>query len=415
MERIIESCEVSKVCYENLEDWVRVKVQRFIQRVLEEEVSAFLGRERYERKALVDGRRGYRNGYGKPRRLALKTGTIVIRRPRLRGLVERFVSRILPLFRRRTKELGEALLGMYLHGLSQGDFELALRGLLGDSAPLSPASLQRLKRVWREEYERWRREGLKGLEPVYLWADGLYVKAGLERDKAAILVVIVALKDGSKRVVAVESGYRESELSWGDVLRRLKERGLQAPRLVIADGNLGIWGALRDVWPEPEVKEQRCWNHKILNVLDKLPRRVQSEAKRRLLALPYAETREECERKKAEFERDFCDYPLACTTLNRDWERMVTFYDFPKEHWRHIRTTNVIESPFLAVRLRTNVARRFKRVENAVALIWRVLMVAESRFHRLGAPHLLSAVQQGAVFRNGKMMLGLARETGATA
>lgn len=413
MKSISKNSEESKVCYEYLEEWVRMKVQEFIQEILEEEVSAFLGREPYERSKCGDKKKGYRNGYGKRRKLSLKTGTIVVRRPRLRNLEERFESRIIPLFKRRTEEVGEAVLELYLHGLSQGDFELALRSVLGESAPLSSASIQRLKAKWQKEYEEWREEDLSELEPVYLWADGLYVKAGLGKDKAALLIVIVALKDGRKKIVAVESGYRESVSSWADVLRSLKERGLRAPCLVIADGNLGIWGAVREVWPE--VKEQRCWNHKILNVLDKLPKRVQAEAREYLLEIPYAGSREESERLKARFEREFKEYPEACKALERDWEMMMTFYDFPKEHWKHIRTTNVIESPFSSVRLRTKVARRFGKVGNAVAMIWKVLMVAESRFRKLNAPHLLSEVWQGVRFVNGERVVKLEEERRATA
>lgn len=244
--------------------------------MLKEEVEMLLGRSRYERKKLVDAK-GYRNGYGKPRKLSLKTGTIVVKCPHIRGLEERFESRLLPLFKRRTKEVGELLLELYLHGLSKGDFELALRGLLGEGAPLSAASLQRLKIKWEAEYEAWRESSLSHLEPVYLWADGLDVKAGIEKDKAAILVVFAALKDGTKKVLALESGFRESISSWADALRSLKRRGLKAPCLVVADGHLGIWGALAQIFPE--AKEQRCSNHKILNVLDKLPKRLHPKAR----------------------------------------------------------------------------------------------------------------------------------------
>jgi transposase-like protein len=290
---------------------------------------------------------------------------------------------------------------LYLHGLSMGDFELALRGLLGDGAPLSESSIQRLKSKWEVEYEAWRNEDLSGLEPVYLWADGVYVKAGIGKDKAALLVVIAVMKDGTKRVLAVESGYRESIASWAGVLRSLRDRGLPAPRLQVADGNLGIWGALADVWPE--VREQRCWNHKIINVLDSLPKRLQPEAKEYLCKIPYADSRAECERLKEQFGKRFgINYPKTWATLEKDWERMVTFYDFPREHWRHIRTTNIVESPFSAVRLRTGAARRFKKVANATALIWKVLMVTEKRFRKLNAPHLLNEVYEGTEYKDGK-------------
>ncbi len=269
--------------WEGLEGLVREKAQEMIQQILEEEVTELLGREKSERKAAVDGRPGYRNGYGKPRRLSLSSGTITLRRPRVRGLEERFESRVLPLFARRTKEIGEMLPALYLHGLAEGDFELALRGLLGEGAPLSKSSIRRLRAVWTTEFETWSKRSLTDREVVYIWADGIYVKAGLERDKVALLVVIGAMSGGTKEVLAVVSGYRESTESWAGVFRDLKARGLQAPRLLMADGNAAIWGAAREVWPEAE--EQRCWNHKMRNVLDRLPKREQLEAKDLLRAI----------------------------------------------------------------------------------------------------------------------------------
>lgn len=229
--------------WDRLEDFARAHIQRFIQGLLEEEVTELLGREKSVRRAAVDASPGSRNGHGKPRRLALTIGTITVRRPRVRGLAERFVSRVLPLFRRRTKQVGELLPRVYLHGLALGDFELALRGLLGDAAPLSPASLARLKAQWQLEYEAWRQQRLDDLEVAYVWADGLYVKAGLEDTKAALLVMIGALMDGRQVVLAVESGQRESKESWGAVLRALRARGLKPWRCTVADGHLGIWAA----------------------------------------------------------------------------------------------------------------------------------------------------------------------------
>jgi transposase-like protein len=228
MRKVSTTCSRESIPeFEHLEEWARLKVQGFIQDLLEEEVEVLLGRSRYERSKAVDSENGYRNGYGKPRRISLKTWTVEVKRPRVRNLEERFESRILPLFQRRTKEVGDLLPELYLHGLSQGDFELALRGVLGEGAPLSASSIQRLKAKWEVEYEIWKEEDLSELEPVYLWADG-------------------------------------------------------------------IWGALAIVYPLS--KEQRCWNHKITNVLDKLPKKVQPEAKEYLCCLPYAQTRAECER-----------------------------------------------------------------------------------------------------------------------
>jgi putative transposase len=272
-EQSILGATESRPVWESLETFARQGIQRLLQQLLEEEVEQVLGRARYERRDGMDATPGYRNGFGKPRRLSAMAGTITVRRPRVRGLEARFESRLLPLFKRRTEQVGRLLPELYLHGLAQGDFDLALRGLLGEAAPLSAPSIARLKAGCQAEYEMWKRRRLDDLEPVYVWADGIYVKAGLEKDKAAMLVVIAALRDGRKIVLAVESGYRESTESWAALLRDLKARGLRAPRLLIADGHLGIWGAVGSVFPT--VREQRCWNHHLVNVLDTLPKTLQ--------------------------------------------------------------------------------------------------------------------------------------------
>ena len=395
--------------WDALEEWLRGEIGNRIQSVIEEEVSQFLGREWYERRSAVDACAGYRNGYGKPRRLSTSCGTIQIRRPRVRNLEERFESRILPLFARRTKEVGQLLPELYLHGLSQGDFELALRGLLGEGAPLSPASIARLRAKWVVEHQDWKERRLDGRELVYAWADGIYVKAGLEKDKACLLVVIGAMSDGRKEVLALTPGYRESTESWLEVLRDLRDRGLEQPILIAADGNMGIWAAVDQIWPES--KQQRCWNHKIINVLDKIPKRAQVEARALLVQIPYADTRQEAERLQKRFAARYrSQFPNAVDALERDWDRMITFYDLPKEHWKHLRTTNIVESPFASVRLRTNASKRYKKVANATALIWRTLMVAETRFRKLDAPDLLKDVyarkqyQDGIVIRLGNTM-----------
>jgi putative transposase len=412
-EKSTESVATSSPTWETLEAFARQSMQHFLQRMLEEEVDGLLGRGRYERRAAVDGGAGYRNGLGKPRRLSLSSGTITLQRPRVRGLSERFESRLLPAFKRRTEEVGRLLPELYLHGLAQGDFDLALRGLLGAGAPLSAPSIARLKAGWQAEYEVWKTRSVADLEVVYLWVDGVYVKAGLEKDKAAILVVLAALRDGRKVILAVESGYRESTESWAALLRDLKRRGLQVPKLVIGDGHLGIWGALAAVFPE--AAEQRCWNHRLLNILDKLPLTRQAEARSLLTKIPYAETREEADRQKRVFQA-WCakrGHAEAGRALDRDWERMVTFYQFPREHWKHLRTSNPVESPFAAVRLRTAAAKRFKKVENATAVIWKTLLIAEKTFRRLDAPELLADVASGVIYVNGVRAVN--RRTEATA
>ena len=290
---------------------------------------------------------------------------------------------------------------LYLHGLSEGDFDLALRGLLGDDAPVSAATVARLKDKWNIELSQWRSRRLDDLEVVYIWVDGVYVKAGLEREKAAVLVVIAALSDGSKQVLRADPGYRESVESWSETLRSIRSRGMNCPRLVVGDGHLGIWGALRNVYPESD--EQRCWNHKLLNVLDRLPKRDQAQAKMMLKRIPYAETKRESERLRKLFSQWCAErgHESASETLERDWERMVAFYDYPWEHWQHLRTTNPVESPFASLRLRTDAAKRYKRVDRAIAVIWKMLVVVEQRFRRLNAPELMKDVYSGEKYEDG--------------
>ena len=379
----------SIVVWDNLEEWVRRKVQGFIQSLLEEEVTELLGREKSERRQAVDSLPVYRNGHGKARWVTLGCGTITVHRPRVRGLEQRFESRVLPMFARRSPEVNKLIPQLYLHGLALGDFDLALRGLLGEAAPVSASTVARLKDGWQAEREEWKKRPLDGMEVLFMWADGVYVKAGLEKDKAVLLVMVGGLTDGRKVILAVEPGYRESTESWSGVLRDLRERGMNCPRLVVGDGNLGIWGALSNVYPD--AAEQRCWNHKIVNVLDKLPKKVQPQAKRRLQDIAYAESRPEAEEKRDLF-LAWCrkeGQRAAGDTLVRDWERMVSFYQFPKEHWKHLRTSNVVESPFAALRLRTDAAKRYRKVGNATAVIWKMLMLAERRFRRLNAPEKL--------------------------
>jgi len=401
-EKSTEKVAESRVAWENLETFARLEIQGWVQRLMEEEINELLGRRKSERRDAVDPVAGSRNGYGKPRKLALSSGTICIRRPRVRGLEERFESRILPAFKRRTEQLGELLPSLYLHGLAEGDFDLALRGLLGDAAPLSASSIARLKESWQAEYEAWKSRSLGGIEVVYLWADGIYVKAGLEKDKAAILVMVAGLRDGTKVILAVESGHRESVEAWSSMLRDLQKRGMNCPRLVIGDGHLGLWGALANVFPE--AKEQRCWNHRIVNILDKVSKKEQRQAKLILTTIPYAPTKEEAERLKGKFQ-NWCrkkGFTDAAKLIDRDWERMVTFFEFPQEHWKHLRTTNPVESPFAAVRLRTTAAKRYKKVENATAVMWKTLLLAEHHsFRKLNAPELLADVANGVAYVNG--------------
>ena len=384
------------IAWETLEEFIRLEIQSQVQELLEAEVAEHLGRERYQRRA---GRqKGYRNGYGKPRKVSLSCGTIEVKRPRVRDLEERFESRILPMFARQSTKVRAVLPELYLEGLALRDFDRALRGLLGDGAPLSPSTIARLKQHWVEQFGAWRREPIDE-EIVYLWADGVYVRAGLEKDKAAVLVVIGVSTDGIKRILAVEPGYRESTESWETVLWNLTRRGMNVPKAVIADGGQGLWAAIGKLgWP---CKELRCWSHKQRNVLDVLPERERDSATKLLRQIPQSETLEEAVRWRNSFLDEYEAYPRACDRLLDDWERMVAFYELPKEHWRGIRTTNVVESPFQVVRLRTSAARRFKRVDNATAVIWKLLMIAEANFKTYFAAHLLEDVAAGQEYVNG--------------
>lgn len=396
-----ESTVASSPTWERLETYLRGRMREWLQDLLDAEVDELLGRRKSARRKAVDSAPGYRSGHGKPRRLTLCNGTVTVRRPRVRGLQQRFESRLLPLFARRTPEVNALLPELYLHGLALGDFDLALRGLLGEDAPLSAATVGRLKERWHAEQAQWASRRLDTLEVVYLWVDGVYVKAGLEKEKAAVLVVLAALSDGRKELVTLVPGHRESTAAWSEVLRDLKARGMQAPKLVVGDGHLGIWAGLRNVYPEAQ--EQRCWNHRIINALDKVPTTRQAQARLQLTQIPYAETAEAAERLKAVYQH-WCrtqGLEAAATVLDRDWDRMLTFYQFPKAHWGHLRTSNPIESPFAALRLRTDAAKRFKKVENATAVIWKMLLVAQQRFRRLNAPELMMEVYHGAEYVNG--------------
>ena len=309
----------SRAHWEDLEEWVRGQIQGLIQELLEEEITELLGRA----KSAPRLNPGRRPGLPEWVRQAAEADAELwddpgVRRPRVRNVEERFERRVLPLFARKSKKVADLIPELYLHGLAEGDFDLALRGLLGDEARVSASTVARLKEKWHAELAEWRQRPLDDLEVVYMWVDGVY-KAGLEKEKAAILVVRAALSDGSKVVVSAMPGYRESTESWSEVLRGLKERGLECPRLVIGDGHLGIWGALRNVYRE--AAEQRCWNHKILNVLDKLPKREHAQAKLLLCRIPYSQSRKEAERLRSIFST-WCHeraHQAASEALERDW------------------------------------------------------------------------------------------------
>jgi transposase-like protein len=394
--------DVGDIIRRTLEAAAQEGARRMIEQVLAAEVDDFLGRPRYAR----GGREtGYRNGYARARHIGIGTWSVVVRAPRVSHLPKGcrpFESDILPKGRNLTHETQRLFARLYLEGLSSGDFEPAFRELMGEEAPLSASTIIRLKGEWQADYERFR--GCPLTERyLYLWADGIWLGAGPEPEKSCLLVVIGARADGEKELLAMELGYRESTESWADVLRGLHERGLlEAPLLAVGDGALGLWAALREVFPA--TAHQRCWNHKAMNVRDKLPKRLQPVVRGRLQAIWRAATREEAEAHRdvtvawleAEGQAD------AAATLLRDWDALVSFYDFPAEHWRHLRTSNVVESVFAGVRLRTSVAKRAERRENALYLVFKIAERLSCHWRPLeGGATIMALLAEGARFRDG--------------
>jgi len=351
-----------------------------------------------------------RNGKAEPRTVSLGAGPIELQAPRVddRRAEHRFTSKILPPYMRRSPRLNDALPVLYLRGLSTGDFEEAIPALLGaEAAGFSASTISRLTTVWQEEREGWCKRSLTGKEYVYVWADGVYFGVRLGEDKQlACLVLVGVLPDGTKEVIALRDGYRESTDSWLSLLRDLKRRGMPAPCLAIGDGALGFWTALRQVYPG--TKEQRCWVHKIANVLDKLPKRVQPRAKDMLHEIMYAPNQQSALEDIQRFEQEFqAKYPKAVECLLKDQDELLTFFDFPAEHWIHLRTTNPIESAFSTVKARTKRTKGAGSRQAGLAMAFKLLLGAQKRWRRITAPHLVALVQAGVKFLDGQRHLSL--------
>ncbi len=318
------------------------------------------------------------------------------------GERQKFTSKLLPAYARRSPKVTEVLPVLYLHGLSTGDFEPALRDLLGDDASgLSAASIGRLTKAWQAEHTQFRTRSLRFHRYAYLFVDGVHVSVRLgEDDQLCLLVVLGVREDGVKELLAVEDGYRESTDSWAAVLRDLRDRGLTEPRLVTGDGALGAWAALRDVFPG--AGEQRCWVHKIANVLDALPKRLQPRAKTLLHEMMEAPTERNARLAQETFRAQFsAKYPKAVDKLDRDWKALTAFYAFPAEHWRHLRTTNPIESSFATVKLRTRVTKGAGSKAAALGMAFKLLKTAEERWRRFNGHELVAEVLAGATFNDG--------------
>lgn len=390
-----------------LDELAHQGARKMLITALEEEVAAYI--ERHKDEIDEEGHRlVVRNGKAKARHVTCGAGTLEVRAPRVNdkrvdesGERQRFTSQILPPYMRRSPKVAEVLPVLYLRGLSTGDFQPALQSLLGeDAAGLSSTNIARLTAVWEEEYRRFSKRSLADRDYVYVWADGIHFNVRLEDDRLCTLVIIGVRPDGEKELVAINDGYRESTESWQSLLRDLKGRGMQAPVVAVGDGALGFWAAVRAVWPE--TREQRDWCHKLANVLDKLPRRLQGKAKRMLHEVMYAETREQADEQIDAFAAEFSPkYDKAVDCLTKDREVLVTLFDFPAEHWKHLRTTNVIESPFATVRLRQRVTKGAGNRTKALTMAFKLLEMAQQRWRKLDGAKLLPLVRAGVQFVDG--------------
>jgi putative transposase len=394
----------------SLDELAREGARRMIAAALKAEadeyVAAFVDERDEEGKRLV-----VRNGRARERRVTVGSGTVAIRAPRVNdkrvdqqtGERQRFSSKILPAYARRSPKVNDVLPVLYLRGLSTGDFRPALEQLLGeDAAGLSPTTISRLCREWEAEHERFRTRSVRFHRYAYLFVDGVHVSVRLgEDDRLCLLVVIGVREDGVKELLAVEDGYRESTESWAAVMRDLKARGLNDPRLVVGDGALGTWAALRDVFPG--ARRQACWVHAIARVVDALPERLQGEAKKLLHEIMEAPSRKAARAALERFREAFdAKYPKAVAKLDRDWQHLTAFYDFPAEHWRHLRTSNAIESSFATVKLRTRVTKGAGSKKAALAMAYKLLDAAQERWRRFNGHELVADVLSGAKFKDGE-------------
>jgi len=376
---------------------------------IEQEVANYLGEREHLRDELGH-RLVVRNGHLPERTIQTGVGDVTVKKPRVRDKrspdeQESFESSLLPRYLRRTKSMEELLPWLYLKGVSTGDFSEALQALLGPEAPgLSATTITRLKAGWEREYEDWSKRSLARKRYVYIWADGIYFNVRLEDDANArqcVLVLMGATPEGRKELIAVVDGYRESEQSWRELLLGLRARGLElAPELAIGDGGLGFWAALRKVYSS--TREQRCWVHKTANVLNKMPKSVQPKAKSMLRDIWMAESKLEAEKALGLFIETFAaKYPGAASCLDKDRDVLLTFYDFPAEHWIHIRTTNPIESTFATVRLRTRKTKGAGSRIASLTMVFKLALTAQKKWRVLNGAQLVADVIRGVSFVDG--------------
>jgi transposase-like protein len=393
-----------------IDELVREGARRMLAEALQAEVDAYIAQftdQRDER-----GRRlVVRNGTHQPREVLTSAGAVEVVVPRVNdrrtdpdtGQRCRFSSAILPPWCRKTPKITEVLPLLYLHGLSSGDFVPALGQFLGSTAGLSAPVITKLTEAWKAEQRSFAERDLSEVDYVYLWADGIHVNIRLEEHKLCLLVMIGVRADGRKELVALTDGYRESVESWADLLRDCARRGMRAPVLAIGDGALGFWGALREVFPQ--ARAQRCWFHKIANVLGALPKSAHPGAKKALAEIWNAEDKNHARAAAKAFEAAYgAKFPKATAKIIDDLEQLLAFYDYPAEHWIHLRTTNPIESTFATVRHRTKITRGPGSRAAGLAMAFKLIEAAQDRWRAVNAPHLVALVRVGATFVNGKLV-----------
>jgi transposase-like protein len=393
-----------------IDELVREGARRMLAEALQAEVEDYIARHVGERDE-HGHRLVVRNGHHRPREVLTSAGAVEVVAPRVNdrrvdaetGERRRFSSAILPPWCRKTPKITEVLPLLYLHGLSSGDFVPALGQFLGSSAGLSGPVITKLTETWKAEQRAFAARDLSGVDYVYVWADGIHVNIRLEEHKLCLLVIIGVRADGRKELVALADGYRESVESWADLLRDAARRGMSAPVLAVGDGALGFWGALREVFPA--TRQQRCWFHKSANVLGALPKSAHPGAKKAMAEIWNAEDRRHALDAVASFKALYgAKFPKAVAKITDDLDELRAFYDYPVEHWIHLRTTNPIESTFATVRHRTKITRGPGSRAAGLAMAFKLIEAAQDRWRAINGPHLVALVRAGARFVNGKLV-----------
>ncbi|CAL9446284.1 IS256 family transposase ISRjo4 (plasmid) [Streptomyces sp. enrichment culture] len=393
-----------------IDEIVREGARRMLAAALEAEVDQYIAELAAER-----DERGHRlvvrNGHHRPRTVTTAAGPVEVRAPRVNdrrvdeatGERQRFSSKILPPWCRKSPKISEVLPLLYLHGLSSGDFVPALEQFLGSAAGLSAATVNRLTKQWQDDHTAFQNRDLSGTDYVYVWADGVHPKVRLGQAHSCVLVLMGVRLDGTKELIALAEGLRESTESWADLLRDCRRRGMRDPALVVGDGAMGLWRALAEVFPQ--ARHQRCWVHKTRNVMNTLPKSTQPGAKKALQEIYNAEDRTHAEKAARAFEKTYgAKWPKAVKKITDDLDELLAFYDFPAEHWIHLRTTNPIESTFSTIRLRTKVTRGAGSPAAALAMVFKLAEAAQARWRAVTAPHLVALVRSGARFENGHLV-----------